>query len=295
MNNKNPFSLEGKTIVVMGVANKFSIAAGIAETVVSMGGTLILTYQEDEKLGPRVKKFAETLGEGVITHQCDVGDKTSMDAFFTWLAEYGPVHGLVHSIAFAGAESLQGPFVTNTTLEAFQKAMHISCYSLVDVSNRVQPIMTEGGSIITLSFYAATQVFANYNVMGVAKAALEAAVRHLAVDLGPSNIRVNTVSASPMKTLAASGIGNKDRVGGIAESMSPLSRRATLGELGATGAFLLSNASGAITGSVVHANCGVEITAHAPPWNAAKMRGEMELVAGIEYQHVGKGANDDET
>ncbi|MDC1205400.1 SDR family oxidoreductase [Candidatus Pacebacteria bacterium] len=280
--------MKGKTGIVMGALSTASLGFHIAQMASNMGANIILTYAGDERIQAKVAKLGKTINAVAVYH-CDVADPESMDTCFDQISNnHVAIDFLVHSIAYAERDELKGPFMTNTSLEGFQKAFHISCFSLIDVARRVEPRMVTGGSITTLSFYAAQRVFANYNVMAIAKAALEATVRQLAVDLGPRQIRVNAVSASPARTLAAAGIANFHRVGGIAEAMSPQRRLASKEEIAAAIVFLMTDGGAAFTGAILPANCGAEITAHAPPWNAAFMKKEMEEVEKINFQHVGK-------
>lgn len=289
----NLFSLEGKTILVMGALNDHSLGFGIAKAVSDAGAKVLLTCQS-EKLLSRVQKLADSIN-ATAPFLCDVSDDAGIEAFAESVRlRYAPIHGLVHSIAFADRNELRGPYVRHTTRRGFQTAMDVSVFSLTDLCNRLEPAMADGASIVTLSFYASTRIFANYNVMAVAKAALEASVRSLAVDFGPRKIRVNAISASPANTLAAAGISHKHLVGDVATAMSPLSRLATLEEVGATGAFLLSPASGAITGATLPVNCGAEITAHAPAYNVEAMIAAMTRAAEAKIPYIGKEYGDGE-
>ncbi len=279
------FDLTGKKVLIMGVANKDSLAYGIAKAARGMGATVYLSYQ-NETLLKRIKPIQTELGIADII-ECDV----TIDSHLVSLAEYvgaiGPIDALVHSIAFAGREQLQGPYLKAVTKEGFVTAMTGSCWSFTSVIQHLLPHLAAGASLMTLTFYASSRVWANYNVMAQAKSALECSVRTLATELGPLGIRVNAISASPARTLAASGIAHDRRVGGIAEAMSPLGRLATKAEIGGVGAYLMADISSCFTGVVFPANCGVEITAHAPPWNAGKMAEEMELVEKIDHSVIG--------
>ena len=250
-------SLSGKTAVVFGVANKRSIAWSIAQQLHAAGAQLAITYQNE-----RLKMEAEDLVKslpGAEGFQCDVSSDAEIDQLFAKLRDrYGKLHTIVHSVAYAPADELKGDFV-NTTREGFRIAHDISVYSLVAVSRAAAPLMTEGGSIITLTYYGAEKVVPKYNVMGVAKAALEATVRYLANDLGKHEIRVNAISAGPIKTLAARGIsGLGDMLSSHAER-APLKRNVETEEVGKTGLFLASDLSSGITGEVIYVDCGYNI------------------------------------
>lgn len=249
--------LKGKNIIVMGVRNKWSIAWGIASAAHREGANLVFTYLgEQEKRG--VEQLAEDLG-GVSTYQLDVTSDEDIDTFFNSIkAKYGVIHGVVHSIAYAKSEDLQGTFV-DTSRDGFALALNISAYSLVAVTKRARELMTEGGSIITLTYMGSEKVFAGYNVMGVAKAALEASVMYLANDLGPQGIRVNAISAGAVKTLSAKGVKDFSSMLREARHKSPLRKNVELEELGNAAVFLLSGMSGAITGEVIHVDCGMNI------------------------------------
>ncbi len=246
--------MAGKRGLIMGVANDRSIAWGIAKAVAAHGAELAFTYQ-GEALERRVRPLAESLGAPVLL-PCDVTDEASMDALFDNLAErWGQIDFVVHAIAFADKEELKGGYV-DTSLKNFLNSMHISCYSFTDVSRRAAKLMPEGGSLLTMTYYGAEQVMPHYNVMGVAKAALEASVRYLAADLGPKAIRVNAVSAGPIKTLAASGIGDFRTILRWNELNAPLRRNVTVDDVGGAGLYLLSDLGSAVTGEVHHVDCG---------------------------------------
>jgi len=249
--------LEKKNIVIMGVRNKWSIAWGIAKVAHEEGANLIFTYQgEREKKG--AEELASELGNSEI-FQCDISSDEQIDALFGEIKEkYGVIHGLVHSIAHANTEDLQNRFV-NTTRSGFAHALDVSAYSLVAASRRASELMTEGGSIITLTYMGSERVMGGYNVMGVAKAALEACVRYLASDLGPSGIRVNAISAGPVKTLSAKGVKDFNSILDIVEQKAPLRRGIDREDLGNTAAFLLSDMSRGITGEIVHVDSGFNI------------------------------------
>jgi enoyl-[acyl-carrier protein] reductase I len=250
-------SLEGRVAVVFGVANKRSIAWSIAQGLHSAGATLAVTYQ-NERLEQEAKDLILSL-PGAAAMMCDVSNDASIEKLFAQLKErYGKLHVLVHSVAFAPTEELKGDFV-NTTREGFRIAHDVSAYSLIAVARGAAPLMEDGGSIITMTYYGAEKVVPHYNVMGVAKAALECTVRYLAYDLGRRKIRVNAISAGPIKTLAAravSGLG--DMLKAHAER-APLQRNVETNEVGATGVFLASDASSGITGEVIYVDCGYNI------------------------------------
>jgi enoyl-[acyl-carrier protein] reductase I len=250
-------SLEGRAAVVFGVANKRSIAWSIAQGLHNAGAKLAITYQ-NERLEQEAKDLILSL-PGAEALMCDVSSDASIDSLFAQLKErYGRLHILVHSVAFAPAEELKGDFV-NTTREGFRVAHDVSAYSLIALSRGAAPLMEDGGSIITMTYYGAEKVVPHYNVMGVAKAALECTVRYLAYDLGKRKIRVNAISAGPIKTLAARGIsGLGDMLKSHAER-APLGRNVDVQEVGATGVFLASDASSGITGEVIYVDCGYNI------------------------------------
>jgi enoyl-[acyl-carrier protein] reductase I len=246
-----------KTIVVFGLANKRSIAWAIAQKLQEAGWRLAITYQ-NERLEQEARDLIADL-PGATGFMCDVSSDEQIARVFDELrAKYGTLHGIVHSVAFAPPEELKGEFV-NTTREGFRIAHDISVYSLVAVSRAAAPLMTEGGGIVTLSYYGAQKVVPRYNVMGVAKAALEASVRYLANDLGARGIRVNAISAGPIKTLAARGISNLGDMLKAHADRAPLKRNVDPGEVGATAAFLLSSAGSGITGETLYVDCGYNI------------------------------------
>lgn len=248
--------LKDKNILVMGVRNKWSIAWGIAEFAMAQGANVLFTY-----LGDREKEALEKLVEdfpGAKLYSCDVSSDEAIDDLFTTLQKDYILHGLVHAIAHARSEDLQNAFI-NTSREGFAHAMNISAYSLLAVSRRARELMTEGGSILTLSYYGADKVIPGYNVMGVAKAALEASVRYLAFDLGTDRIRVNAISAGPVKTLSAMGVQNFGDILNIVRDKAPLHRNVSLEELGSSAVFLLSDLSAAVTGQVIYVDSGYSI------------------------------------
>ncbi|QDZ00483.1 enoyl-ACP reductase FabI [Nitratireductor mangrovi] len=249
--------MAGKRGLIMGVANNRSIAWGIAKSCANQGAELAITYQ-GEAFRKRVGPLAEELGAHVAGH-CDVTENESVDAVFEGLRQkWGKLDFLVHAIAFSDKEELDGRYV-ETSRENFQRTMDISVYSLTAIAKRAESLMTEGGSILTLTYYGAEKVMPHYNVMGVAKAALEASVRYLAVDLGGSGIRVNAVSAGPIKTLAASGIGDFRYILKWNEYNSPLKRTVTIEEVGDAGLYFLSDLSRGVTGEVHHVDSGYHV------------------------------------
>ena len=246
-----------KTAVIFGLANKRSIAWAIAQKLQQAGWRLAITYQ-NERLALEAKDLIADL-PGADGFMCDVAQDDQLARLFAGLQEkYGTLHGLVHSIGFAPEADLKGDFV-NTTREGFRIAHDISVYSLIAVSRGALPLMSSGGSIITLTYYGAEKVVPRYNVMGVAKAALEATVRYLANDLGPKNIRVNAISAGPLKTLASRGISGFGDMLKIQAERAPLKRNVDAAEVGATAAFLLSDAGSGITGETLYVDCGYNI------------------------------------
>lgn len=249
--------LDGKNIIVMGVANDRSIAWAIAQSLAAQGARLAFTY-ESERVEGRVRKLAETIPGSVIL-PCNVAEDSEIDTLAAKLKdEFGVLHGLVHSIAFAKAEDLAGGFV-ETSRDGFALAQNISVYSLVAVAAKLAPLMTEGGSILTMTYMGAERVMRNYNVMGVAKAALESSVRYLANDLGPQNIRVNAISAGPIRTLAAKGISDFNSILKQVEEKAPLRRTTEVAEVGDTAMFLMSQLSRGITGEVIFVDGGYNI------------------------------------
>ncbi len=249
--------LKGRTAVVFGVANKRSIAWAIAQGLHAAGANLAITYQ-NERMEQEAKDLILSL-PGAEAFMCDVSKDEEIAQLFEKLkARYGKLHALVHSVAFAPADELKGDFV-NTTREGFRMAHDVSVYSLIAVCRAAAPLMEDGGSVITMTYYGAEKVVPHYNVMGVAKAALECTVRYLAQDLGRKKIRVNAISAGPIKTLAARGIsGLGDMLKAHAER-APLQRNVEVGEVGSTGVFLASDASSGITGETIYVDCGYNI------------------------------------
>ena len=246
--------MKGKKGLVMGVANDRSIAWGIAKKIASEGAEVAFTYQ-GEALKKRVLPLAESVGSSIII-PCDVTDTASMQATFKILKEkWQNIDFLVHGIGFSNKDELRGKYY-NTTSENFNQTMHISCFSFTEACKLAEPIMNEGGSILTLTYYGSEQVMPHYHVMGVATAALEASVRYLAVDMGEKNIRVNAISAGPIKTLAASGIGDFRFILKWNELNAPLKRNVSQEDVGNSALYLLSDLGGAVTGEIQHVDCG---------------------------------------
>ena len=246
--------MQGKRGVIMGVANNRSIAWGIAKACADAGAEIALTWQGDA-LKKRVEPLAGEIG-AFMAGDCDVTDMASIDAVFAAVeAKWGKIDFLVHAIAYSDKEELTGRYV-DTTRDNFLKSMDISVYSFTAIAQRADQIMNDGGSMVTLTYYGAEKVMPNYNVMGVAKAALEASVRYMAVDLGGRGIRVNAISAGPIKTLAASGIGDFRYILKWNEYNAPLKRNVSLEEVGRSGLYLLSDLSTGVTGEVHHCDSG---------------------------------------
>ncbi|WP_251552451.1 enoyl-ACP reductase FabI [Neobacillus muris] len=252
-------SLAGKTFVVMGVANKRSIAWGIARSLHNYGARLIFTYA-GERIESSVRELAESLGaEGTMVLPCDVtSDEAIADCFAKIKQEAGTIHGIAHCIAFAKTEELKGDYL-NVTRDGFLLAQNISSYSLTAVAKEARELMTEGGSIVTLTYLGGERAIPNYNVMGVAKASLDASVRYLAADLGKENIRVNSISAGPIRTLSAKAIGEFNSILREIEETAPLRRTTTPEEVGDTAVFLFSDLSRGITGENIHVDSGYHI------------------------------------
>jgi enoyl-[acyl-carrier protein] reductase I len=249
--------MAGKRGLIMGVANNRSIAWGIAKAIHDHGGEVALTYQGDA-LKKRVEPLATELGAFMAGH-CDVADEATIDQVFDNIEKHwGKIDFIVHAIGFSDKDELTGRYV-DTSPENFAKTMQISVFSFTSVARRAEKLMTEGGSMLTLTYYGAEKVMPNYNVMGVAKAALEASVKYLAVDLGPKNIRVNAISAGPIKTLAASGIGDFRYILKWNEYNAPLRRTVTIEEVGDVGLYLLSDLSRSVTGETHHADSGYHV------------------------------------
>jgi len=249
--------MAGKRGLIMGVANDRSIAWGIARAVAAQGAEVAFTYQ-GEALEKRVRPLAETLGSDIVL-PCDVTDEASIDAVFATLEQrWGKLDFLVHAIGFADKQFLRGRYM-DTPREAFLQALDISCYSFVSVSRRASALMSEGGSLLTLTYLGAERVTPHYNVMGVAKAALEASVRYMAVDVGARGIRVNAISAGPIKTLAASGIGDFRYILKWNQYNAPLKRNTTIEDVGGAGVYLLSDLGAGVTGEVHHVDSGYHV------------------------------------
>ena len=249
--------LAGKRGLIMGLANDKSIAWGIAKACADAGAELAFSYQGDALL-KRVNPLAAQLGSSLVV-PCDVADEASMDALFETLkAEWGQLDFVVHAIGFSDKNELRGRYV-DTSLDNFRMTMDISVYSFTAVAQRAEKLMTDGGSMLTLTYYGAEQVMPHYNVMGVAKAALEASVMYLAEDLGKDNIRVNAISAGPIKTLAASGIGDFRYIMKWNELNSPLRRNVTTEDVGKSALYLLSDLGSGVTGETLHVDAGYHV------------------------------------
>jgi enoyl-[acyl-carrier protein] reductase I len=258
-----PSLMQGKRGLIMGVANDHSIAWGIAKALHAQGAELAFTYQGDA-LGKRVKPLAESLNADLIL-PCDVEDIASVDATFSAIKEkWGRLDFLVHAIGFSDKNELKGRYA-DTTRTNFSRTMVISCFSFTEIAKRASEIMKPGSAMITLTFGGSTRVMPNYNVMGVAKAALEASVRYLASDFGRQGIRVNAVSAGPVRTLAGSGIGDSRAMFAFQQKHSPLGRGVTLEELGGTALYLLSDLSGGVTGETHFVDSGYNIISMPHP------------------------------
>lgn len=254
-------SLQDQVAVVFGVANKRSIAYSIAESLAGAGATLVLCYQS-ERLKKEAEQLIEDLGQSGRARaiQCDVSDDAQIDAAFAEIkASFPIVHTLVHAVAFATADAMHNDFL-ETKRADFALAHDVSVYSLIAVARAAAPLMSEGGSILTLTYYGSEKVFPNYNVMGVAKAALEATVRYLAASLGAKNIRVNAISAGPIKTLAARGIGNFNLILDKVTERAPLHRNVEQAEVAGAALFLSSKLASGITGEITYVDCGFNVT-----------------------------------
>jgi enoyl-[acyl-carrier protein] reductase I len=246
--------MAGKRGLIMGVANDHSIAWGIARAVAAQGADLAFTYQSDA-FARRVGPLAESVDAAAMV-QCDASDRASLDSAFNVISDtWDNIDFVVHAIAYSDKEELKGRYV-NTSQENFLQTMNISCYSFTAVAQRAAALMTDSGSILTLTYHGAQAVMPNYNVMGVAKAALEASVRYLASDLGPDGLRVNAISAGPMRTLAGSAVGSARQVYNYNRETSPLRRNVVLDDVGGAGLYLLSDLSKAVTGEIHYVDCG---------------------------------------
>ena len=243
--------------LIMGIANERSLAWGIARAVAAQGARLAVTYQ-GEALARRVRPLAERVAADLIL-PADVADPRSLDALFAAIGDqFGRLDFLVHALAYSDKEELKGRYL-DTSAENFRQTLMISCYSFTDLARRARPLMTGGGSLLTLSYHGAERVMPHYNVMGVAKAALEASVRYLAVDLGGEGVRVNAISAGPVKTLAASGIGDFRYILKWNEYNSPLKRNTTIEDVGGAALYLLSDLGGGTTGEILHVDSGYHV------------------------------------
>ena len=256
--------MEGRRGLVMGVANDHSIAWGIARAMAAEGAEMAFTHQ-GEAFGRRVLPLAQSLGSELVL-DVDVTDDASLDAAFARLGAWGRLDFVIHAIAFSDKRELSGRFV-ETSRANFKHSLDISCYSLIEVARRAAPLMTAGGTILTLTFEGSRRVMPFYNVMGVAKAALEATVRYLAADLGADGIRVNAISPGPMKTLAGSAIGGARRTFRHAEANAPMRANATLDAIGGTAVWLASDAGASTTGEVIHVDGGYHVMGMPRPDN----------------------------
>lgn len=265
----NNLLMSGKKGLVMGLANDRSIAWGICQALNAQGAQIAISYQ-NEALEKRVQPLAAQLDNNPILIKCDVSDSASVEACFKELGEkWGKIDFVVHAIAFSDKNELKGRTI-DTTLANFTNTMHISCYSFIETCRCASPIMNEGGSILTLSYLGAERVLPNYNIMGVAKAALEAAVRYAAVDMGRQKVSVNAISAGPIKTLAASGIGDFRKILRWNELNAPLNRNVTQDEVGGMALALLSPLGAAVSGETLHVDCGYHAIAMLDMENAAE-------------------------
>ena len=256
--------MQGKRGLIMGVANDHSIAWGIAQAVAAQGAELAFTYQ-GEALGKRVKPLAHSIGSEIVI-PCDVEDIASVDAVFEELRQrWGKLDFVVHAIGFSDKNELKGRYIEQTTRENFSRTMVISCFSFTEIAQRAAPMMNEGGSLLTLTYGGATRVMPNYNVMGLAKAALESSVRYLASDLGPQGIRVNAISAGPIRTLAGAGIGEARAMFSFQRAHSPLRRAVTIEDVGGSALYLLSNLSSGVTGEVHFVDAGYNVISMPRP------------------------------
>ncbi len=271
--------MAGKRGLIMGVANDRSIAWGIASKVHSQGAKLAFTFQ-GEALERRVRPLADSVGSEIVM-PCDVTDDASIDAVFKAVEDqWGSLDFLVHAIAYADKDELKGKYL-NTSRDNFVRSLDISCYSFTAVAQRAVPLMKDGGSLLTLTYYGAERVMPHYNVMGVAKAALEASVRYLAADLGAQNIRVNAISAGPIKTLAASGIGDFRYILKWNEYNAPLQRNVTIDQVGGAAMYLLSDLSSGVTGEIHHVDSGYHVVGMMATDSAPQV---AELLRGFTPQ-----------
>lgn len=260
--------MKGKKGLIMGVANDHSIAWGIAKQLADAGAEMAFTYQ-GEALLKRVQPLAASVGVDTLI-PCDVTDPVSMDNLFSTIKEkWGKIDFVVHAIAFSDKNELKGRYV-DTSAANFSNSMLISCFSFTDVCRRAADLMTDGGSLLTLTYLGAERYLPNYNVMGVAKAALEASIHYIAFDLGHQNIRVNAISAGPIRTLAAAGIGDFRQILGWTQNNSALCRNVTIEDVGGTGLYLLSDLASGVTGEIIHVDAGYSRNAMINPKNAAQ-------------------------
>jgi enoyl-[acyl-carrier protein] reductase I len=256
--------MQKKRGLIMGVANDHSIAWGIAKALAAQGAELAFTYQ-GEALGKRVMPLAESVGSNIVL-PCDVEDLASVDATFEALEKrWGTLDFVVHAIGFSDKNELKGRYIEQTTRENFSRTMVISCYSFTEVAQRAAKLMPNGGSLLTLTYGGATRVMPNYNVMGLAKAALEASVRYIASDLGPQNIRVNAISAGPIRTLAGAGIGEARAMFSFQRAHSPLRRAVTIEDVGGSALYFLSYLSAGVTGEIHFVDAGYNIISMPRP------------------------------
>ncbi len=256
--------MQKKRGLIMGVANDHSIAWGIAKALAAQGAELAFTYQ-GEALGKRVMPLAESVGSNIVL-PCDVEDLASVDATFEALEKrWGTLDFVVHAIGFSDKNELKGRYIEQTTRENFSRTMVISCYSFTEVAQRAAKLMPNGGSLLTLTYGGATRVMPNYNVMGLAKAALEASVRYIASDLGPQNIRVNAISAGPIRTLAGAGIGEARAMFSFQRAHSPLRRAVTIEDVGGSALYFLSDLSAGVTGEIHFVDAGYNIISMPRP------------------------------
>ena len=255
--------MQGKRGLIMGVANDHSIAWGIAKTLAAHGASLAFTYQ-GEALSKRVKPLADSIGSNLVL-PCDVEDLASVDAVFSAIREeWGTLDFVVHAIAFSDRNELKGRYA-DTTRENFLRTMVISCFSFTEIAKRASALMPDGGALLTLTYGSPKRVMPNYNVMGVAKAALDTSVRYLAADFGPAKIRVNAISAGPVRTLAGAGIADARLMFNYQQRNAPLRRSVTLDEIGGAALYLLSDLSSGVTGDIHFVDCGYNITSMPNP------------------------------
>lgn len=272
----HPDALTGQTFLIAGIANEKSIAYPIAKLLRASGAEIVmLSHPMNER---RADKVAEELEASLVL--CDVADDEALDRAFAMLNQMAPFAGFLHAIAFADKNELKGEFI-ETSRENFRTSLDISCFSFVDMARRLRPYFLPGAGLLTLSFDASQGPYPHYNVMGVAKAALEAATRYLAFDLGADDVRVNAIAASPENTLSARGIDNFRHIGGFAEAMSPLGRRATLEEIANMAFLLLTSLGSGVTGQTVYVDAGSSVPKMPPVRNAGKMATTMSAIAEL--------------